>query len=331
MNDTSASSLAGSSSARPGRSRPAVVVCVRPTDPRPHVDPLTAAVDHDASPWVLPAAEAAAVELGLRLGEHWSARVLVVSLAGREADGALGELVALGADVRRVERGACADPDGPTTREPGLGALVLDQRDQARTLAAAITDLGPVRVVLCGDRSPDRGTGELPAFLAHELGLPQALGLVRLYPADDGLVGLRRLDGGWREQLRIPTPAVCSVEGAGIVLRRASLAAVVATAGQAVPVLTVPVPAGPRRAGRIVTGPAVPFRPPTHVIPAPHEPDPRDRIARLTGVLVAHEPTQVVGPVDATEAADALLAYLARHGVAPAPAPAPDGAEHPSP
>ncbi|MGC8464046.1 MAG: mycofactocin-associated electron transfer flavoprotein beta subunit [Acidimicrobiales bacterium] len=328
MNDTLTSDPVGGTSAHPGRPRPAVVVCVRPTDPRPHVDPLTAAVSHDAAPWVLPAAEAAAVELGLRLGKHWSTRLFVVSLAGPEADDALGELVALGADVCRVETRASPDPDGPTTRVPGLGALVLDQRDQARALAAAIAGLGPVGVVLCGDRSPDRGTGELPAFLAHELGLPQALGLVRLDPADDGLVGLRRLDGGWREQLRIPTPAVCSVEGAGVVLRRASLAAVVATAGQAVPVVTVPVPAVPRRAGRVVTGPAVPFRPPTHVVPAPHEPDPRDRIARLTGVLVAHEPTQVVGPVDATEAADTLLAYLARHGMAPAPAP--DGAAHPS-
>lgn len=318
----------GGTSAAPGRPRPVVAVCVRPTDPRPHVDPLTAAIEHDPDASVLPAAEAAALELGFRLGEHWSARVVVLSLAGPEADATLGELAALGADVLRVEGGARAGAGGPTAPAPGpgLGALALDQRGEARALAAAIAGLGPVRVVLCGDRSSDRGTGELPAFLAHELGLPQALGLVRLEAAGDGLVGLRRLEGGWREQLRIPTPAVCSVEGAGVVLRRASLAAVVATAGRAVPVVTVPVPVHPSGAVRVVTGPPVPFRPPARVVPAPREPDPRDRVARLTGVLVSHEAAQVVGPVDATEAADALLTYLARHGVAPTPG----GPEQPS-
>jgi electron transfer flavoprotein beta subunit len=319
----------GRASAAPGGPAPVVAVCVRPTDPRPHVDPLTAAVEHDPAAPVLPAAEAAALELGLRLGEQWSARVVVLSLAGPEADAVLGELAALGADVLRVEAGARAGAGGPAapTPTPGLGALALDQRSEARALAAAIAGLGPVRLVLCGDRSPERGTGELPAFLAYELGLPQALGLVRLGPAGDDLAGVRRLEGGWREELRIPTPAVCSVEGAGVVLRRASLAAIVAAAGRTVPVVTAPVPTHLSGAGRVLTGPPVPFRPPTRVVPAPREPDPRDRVARLTGVLVSHEAAQVVGPVDAAEAADTLLAYLARHGVAPTPG----GSEQPSP
>jgi electron transfer flavoprotein beta subunit len=34
----------------------------------------------------------------------------------------------------------------------------------------------------------------------------------------------------------------------------------------------------------------------------------------LTGALVAHEPPTIIGPVGASEAADALLAFLARHG-----------------
>jgi electron transfer flavoprotein beta subunit len=34
----------------------------------------------------------------------------------------------------------------------------------------------------------------------------------------------------------------------------------------------------------------------------------------LTGALVAHDPPTIVGPVGAVEAADALLAFLGRHG-----------------
>ena len=331
MSVAPASAFDGGTSVAPGDPRPVVAVCVKPTDPRPHVHPLTATIEHDPGASVLPAAEAAAVELGLRLGEHWSARVVVLSLAGPEADAALGELAALGAGVLRVEGGARAGASGPASPGPGLAALAHDQRGEARALATVIAGLGPLRAVLCGDRSHERGTGELPAFLAHELGLPQALGLVRLDAVGDGLVGLRRLDGGWREELRIPTPAVCSVEGAGIVPRRASLPAVVAAAGLVIPTATaIPTatdPAHRSSPGRVATGPPTPFRPPARVVPAPDDPDPRDRIARLTGVLSSHEPAQVVGPVDAAEAAYALLTYLARHGITPAPGTS----EQPSP
>jgi electron transfer flavoprotein beta subunit len=34
----------------------------------------------------------------------------------------------------------------------------------------------------------------------------------------------------------------------------------------------------------------------------------------LTGALVAHEPPTIIGPVDAEQAADALLSFLGRHG-----------------
>jgi hypothetical protein len=49
------------------------------------------------------------------------------------------------------------------------------------------------------------------------------------------------------------------------------------------------------------------------VLPAPAGDDPRIRLLELTGALVAHDPPTIVGPVGAVEAADALLAFLARH------------------
>jgi len=57
-----------------------------------------------------------------------------------------------------------------------------------------------------------------------------------------------------------------------------------------------------------------PFRPRPRVLPAPDDADPRLRLLALTGALVAHEPPTVVEPSDAAEAADVLLAFLARHG-----------------
>ena len=102
--------------------------------------------------------------------------------------------------------------------------------------------MGTPSVVLCGDRSADRGTGALPAFLAHELDAAQALGLVSLIPDPDStgqapaVLAERRLDGGWRERLRVPLPAVCSVEGAGVRLRRASLTGALAAGSSTIAV-----------------------------------------------------------------------------------------------
>ena len=119
----------------------------------------------------------------------------------------------------------------------------------------------------------------------------------------------------------MPLPAVCSVEGAGIRLRRATLGRMLSAGG--VPLLAddadpLSADSGQDRsvpaAGRVHAGSTVPFRPRTRVVPPPDGDDPRVRMLALTGALVAHDPPTVVEPADAHEAADVLLAFLARHG-----------------
>jgi electron transfer flavoprotein beta subunit len=133
------------------------------------------------------------------------------------------------------------------------------------------------------------------------------------------LIGERRLDGGWRERIRIPLPAVCSVEGAGTRLRRASLHGVLSAEATAVTL--------DRRSGPGVEvgpdpaqiGAPRPFEPPTRVLSPPDGDDPRVRLLALTGALVAHDPPTVIGPVDAGLAADAVIGYLVRHGYLDSP------------
>jgi len=134
----------------------------------------------------------------------------------------------------------------------------------------------------------------------------------------DSVVAERRLDGGWRERLRVTAPAVCSVEAAGVRLRRAPLRAALAAAGAVVPVaapLAAPhaaLPAGAAAPALRIGGPR-PYRPRTSLVAAPTG-DSQQRLLSLTGALVAHDPPRLVGPIDADGAADELLAYLARHG-----------------
>ena len=290
------------------RAGPTVAACLRVGDLRPRVDPVSGAVVRDGLGIGISAADAAALEHAFRLAGAWSGQVVVVAAAPASADPLLREIGALGATVVRV---AASEPASDIGYAEALGS---DERTEAGAVAVALARYGPPAVVLCGDRSADRGTGAFPAFLAHELGAAQALGLVALAAGEQPLtlVAERRLDGGWRERLRIPCPAVCSLEGAGVRLRRASLTATLAAQSTPVPEMV----AGPAGAGNggMVLGPARPFRPRTRVVPPPAGDDPRLRLLALTGALVAHDPPTVVGPVDASGAADALLDFLHRHG-----------------
>jgi electron transfer flavoprotein beta subunit len=157
-------------------------------------------------------ADEAALEIALEL-EATHGPVTVACAGPEGADSVLREALAVGAS-RAVRIDAASD---------------ADSRQVASALAAVVAGSA---YVICGDYSYDRGTGSVPAFLAHELGAAQALGLVAVDPVFDLTAGhpwrvVRRLDGGRREVLAVVAPAVLSVEGSVRRLRRASLAATV--------------------------------------------------------------------------------------------------------
>jgi electron transfer flavoprotein beta subunit len=312
--------LAGAPVPAPGGG-PLVVVCLRHAAARPDVDLLTGAVRppvHGAGP---APAELAALELGLRFAAAWHGEVLAVTAGPPAAEATLRDALAAGAaEVLRVDWPEADYLDG----------LAADEQALAAALAGALRP-GQPALVLCGDRSADRGTGALPAFLAHELGAAQALGLVSLAlpggtpgpaaaeagPAQEagglGLVGERRLPGGWRERLWIGLPAVCSVEAAGISLRRAPLDAMLASRRAGVPVVR-PAAAAAGSRDRLIAGPPRPYRPRTHEVPAAPAGPARERLAELSGVLVQRDPPTLLGPATPEEAAAALLDFLRKTG-----------------
>jgi electron transfer flavoprotein beta subunit len=306
-----------------------VVACLRVCDLHPEVDPLTGAIRTEAAGLGLSTADAAALERALQAAEAWTAPVVAVTVGPPAADRVLRDVAALGVAVLRVEAGGPADADAGEQ-------LAGDERGQARQVAdAVVRTFGRPRLVVCGDRSVDRGTGAFPGFLAHELGAVQALGLVALSPVGpgrravgdkaeagsetgcegvrDGLLAERRLDGGWRERLFVPLPAVCSVEGAGVRLRRAGLGAALATAQLEVPVFRAPT-SRPAGAERVQFGAPRPFAPRPRIVPAPTATDPHLRILDLCGALVERDPPVVLGPLDSGAAADEFLGFLDRHG-----------------
>lgn len=294
-----------------------VVACVAPADLRPEVDDLTGAVRVDPRRGDLTASDAAALEYALRVAEAWDGWVLAVAAGPPEIDPVLAEAVAVGAEAVRLGWGAThgtpAAVAGPRDVHPA--ELAGDPDRLAAALAAVIGGRGHPALVLCGDRSAGPGVGAVPALLAHHLGIDSALGVVRLTIGDPGRMEVeRRLDGGWREKLRVLRPTVISVEAAGVRLRRAGLVAVLQSEPAPIPVSHA-APAG--GAAELRWGPARPYRPRTRPVAAPSG-DPRQRLLSLTGALVSRQPPRVVGPLSPSEAADELLAYLGGIGSEPA-------------
>jgi electron transfer flavoprotein beta subunit len=273
-----------------------VVALLRSTDLRVAVDPLTGALTRESRAAALSASDAAALEHALTFADAWGARVLALSAGGPECEPALRDALALGCEVRRV-----------ALHQSYVDELVTDEHALAQALVAALGGERP-DLVLCGDRSADRGSGALPAFVAHELGVVQAPGLVSLVLEGEDLVAERRLDHGRRERMRVPLPAVCSVEAAGVRLRRAALPATLAAASAQVPTEVAEVRASPVRVVQVRAA-----HPRARHLPAPSG-TARERLLALTGALLAHEPPTVVGPVGAAAAADVLLEHLVRWG-----------------
>ncbi len=250
------------------------------------VDPLTGAVSADPRDRGPSQSELAALEHALRLAELWDARVVAATVGPGEADSMLRNALAAGAaEALRVE------PADRAAR-PQAADLVGGGQDAAAALAAALRQrYGVPDLVLCGDRSADRGTGSFPAFLAAALAAAQVLGVVRMV-------------------LLVRRPAVVSIEAAGVRLRRAGLPATLASGRAAIPVTRAPAATA---AHRIRVLGAHPYRPRPRELAGPSGTALR-RTLELTGALTERTPPTVLGPLSPGQAADELLGYLRRHG-----------------
>ena len=271
-----------------------IAVCVKWVDLRPEIDPLTGSVTSDERRFGFSAADQAALELARRLADLAGAEITLVSAGPPAIEPALRELSAIG--IARVVRVALGS-DAPSDQ---VGA----------SLAAAMPD--GVDLVICGDHSADRGSGSVPGFLAHRLGITQALGLVDVSgePGRGRLLhAVRRLDGGRRERLAIEMPAVVSVEGSVARLRRAPLHAILTARSMPIE----PRPAVTSGTAAPMVGPSEPLRPRPRALPAPEGARALDRIVALTGALVERTPPRRI-ELDAPEAAEAILEQLRAWG-----------------
>ena len=281
-----------------------IAACLKWVDHRPEFDAYGAPSSPDARFAGVSAADQAALEWALRCRDAWLGtgagngpdtgsgeydEVVAITVGPAEADTILKDALVAGA-TRAVR-------------------VDLPFGTPSRVVAACIAPLtAHASLVVCGDYSSDRGTGSVPAFLAHELGFAQALGLIDIdlvSPRDT--TALRRLDGGRRERLAIVGPIVVSVEGSTARLRRAPLRSMLGAKS----IETVP-GIWPLAPDPMVTL-TRPYRPRPRVLAAPIGATALDRVRAITdaSTTASHGETVALEPA---AAADRVLATLREWG-----------------
>jgi electron transfer flavoprotein beta subunit len=140
-------------------------------------------------------ADEAALEAALRLREQ-TGTVTVLTMGPKKLEAPLQELFARGAD-RAV---LLTDP-----QMAGADTLAT-----ANALAAAAKHLGPFDLILCGRRTLDGETGQVPGMVADKLELPCVTNAESLSLENHVLIIQRRLESG-TARLQLCLPAVVSV------------------------------------------------------------------------------------------------------------------------
>jgi electron transfer flavoprotein beta subunit len=152
--------------------------------------------------------DAYALEEALQLKEKHGGEVIVLSAGPERVGATIREALAKGAD--RAIHVDCND---------------LGQRDAlgvAKLLAEAVKPESP-DLVLTGLQSDDLGLGQTGVIIAELLGLPHASLILHVEKTGSGLTVKRELEGGWFQNIELPTPAVLTIQSGGNKLRYATL------------------------------------------------------------------------------------------------------------
>ncbi|HEV2215682.1 MAG TPA: electron transfer flavoprotein subunit beta/FixA family protein [Terracidiphilus sp.] len=165
-------------------------------------------IDETDLAWSLNESDAYALEEALQLKEKLGGEVVALSAGPERVGSTLREALAKGADrAIHVETEDLVDRDA-------LSA--------ARLLAAAVVPES-ADLILTGLQSDDLGYGQTGVILAELLGLPHASLVLHAEKTDAGLTVKRELEGGWFQNIELPTPAVLCIQSGGNKLRYATL------------------------------------------------------------------------------------------------------------
>ncbi len=281
-----------------------IAVCLKygPDPMTVTVNPLTGMIDDRRLLYMINPADASALEVALQLrGSDDTIQALTVG--SPSADAALREALAVGVD--RVER--LWDASQPTPHPVHTAML----------LATALRTTSLPDLVLCGARSADQGSGQVPALLGEYLDWPVVTDVTHV--ARDGAVARVqcRLDRGARAEVEVTLPCVLALEPGVARLRHASLPGLLTAQRAAIPVrdaADLGVTAAYRQIPQPTLEAVLPPRPRPRAMRMPDSNQaPHERISQILSAGVASKSGQILeGPPD--QMAAAMIAFLRERG-----------------
>jgi electron transfer flavoprotein beta subunit len=169
--------------------------------------------DRDLS-YEMSEADAYALEEALRQKEKHGGEVIVISLGPERVRQSIKEALAKGAD-RAIHLN---DPLFDQARDP---------QSIARALAGALGD-EKYDLIFTGLQSDDYGFAQVGLILAELLGLPSATIVMEVQPEQESVRVKRELESGWFQWVRVPMPALLTIQSGINQLRYATLKGIMA-------------------------------------------------------------------------------------------------------
>jgi electron transfer flavoprotein beta subunit len=176
-----------------------IVVCIKqvPETTKVKINPETNTLMREGVESIINPFDMYAIEEGVRLKEQHGGTVKVITMGPPQAETALREAVALGADeVCLISDRVFAGSDTWAT---------------AYTLAAAIRKMGTVDLIICGKQAIDGDTAQVGPSLADQLGIPFVAFIrnIRTVGSDEMIVE-RMFEEGY-EVVTLPLPGLITV------------------------------------------------------------------------------------------------------------------------
>lgn len=159
-----------------------IIVCVKqvPDTTEVRLDPVTGTLIRDGVPSIINPDDKAGLEAALRLKDQYGGKVTVVSMGPPQADAALREAMAMGADEAYL------------ISDRAFGGA--DTWATSSTIASAIRKIGNYDLIITGRQAIDGDTAQVGPQIAEHLGLVNISYAEEIKAEEDGVVVKRQFE-----------------------------------------------------------------------------------------------------------------------------------------
>jgi len=175
-----------------------IIVCIKqvPDTSEVRIDPETNTIVREGVPSIINPFDENAIEAAVQLVEQHGGKVTVITMGPPQAEQALREAMAMGAD------------EAILISDRALAAS--DTLATSYALSCAIRKIGDHDLILCGKQTFEGDTAQVPPGIAEHLGIPQITYAIDL-EIEGSTLRAHRLLEGFYEVVECRMPAVISV------------------------------------------------------------------------------------------------------------------------